>query len=283
MEQSRISEAGDSSARFRKRFGIDRNPTPASFNEFQNARREAEAMNLDPRGLKDRANTVTSWIDTNTITLRLSEREKARLSDHQAAVHRAFKQYDSYTRIQGRDRSAAVQNFREKTQNYLEFVREIGRQHPVELFYLTKGIRPLTREEIQEKNRYYENRYYTLVRTSNDNLIISVYNKNNPGSILDYYYSNSINLQDREIEGSDNLAWRDDQESGPGRMKLSNIKYQALRKGLEYLERTNEPQLERFKNLSIDNFQPNRLRGGHPIRHLDTKETVLDLIRSYIA
>src|SRR5260370_41462043 len=117
MRETGTPRAGDSSAeRFRKPFGRDRRPRPASFNEFQIAIKDAETKNLTPRELKDNANVVTNWINNNTIALGLSKGEKDNLSRLQQTVHDAFKQY-KYARFRWNDSSTAAQNAGKTTQD----------------------------------------------------------------------------------------------------------------------------------------------------------------------
>ena len=64
-------------------------------------------------------------------------------------------------------------------------------------------------------------------------------------------------------------------------MKLSDIQYQALRKAIEWVKSTNDPNFTEYKHLSVDTFLLHSLRSDG-VRHKQTEKIILNLTQAYI-
>jgi len=63
-------------------------------------------------------------------------------------------------------------------------------------------------------------------------------------------------------------------------MRLSDIKYQTLRKALEWVKNSSDPRFENYKHMSIDDFYPHVLNGSY-VKHEETKRTLRETIQIY--
>jgi hypothetical protein len=303
MHEMRFSESSDNTSDkdLRKPFRIDKKHDPVSLDRYQNAMRDAETKSLTSRDLKDKVNVISSWIGDHIDEL--SEKEKATHERLRKAVSDTFDGYQWAVRLRN-TAAEKEQNFRDTTQEYLQFVRML--EDPIERFYFAKDIHPLTLQEIQKKNDYFDEHYIvkceapswkepkdweltkdwkspedTKIRYDVDyyktiywrsRINVEIYDKES-----ECPYENVISLKDGNIEAWNNNKNRD--ANATDQTHLSDIKYQALRKALEWARDADDP-FTKYKDLSIDNFQPRRL-SGHMIVHREIQQTVFQTIEGY--
>jgi len=282
----RMHETSSSLEKFRKS-GKQRDTQIASDEEFKDAIQtgilNAKTGGLTVREIKDRANVVSSWIESNKDSLNLSQKEEETFRTYKKNIHDNF--FDARYFIINKIKH--TQSLMDNCYKYFEFGQIL--QDPVERLYFAKDIHSLRKEEIQQKNEYFDKNYNIKVAIGCDRhewefntnlyklrIVIMVYNKEgnkNPP------YRNAVNLDNYSIEGWNNMRFLDTLPD-PKRMHLSDIKYQILREALKWLKKTDNPDFQQYKNLSIDNFQPHSLSGNY-ITHLETKRTVFQVIEGY--
>jgi hypothetical protein len=273
-------------------------PSEADFRDaLQIGVQDAAIRMLDSSGLKSKVDAVARWIEKHPLDL--SEKEREEFRRYKTAVYSAFGDY-THASYKWEQRAPAMQRFRDRAQEFLRFAGIIEGQSYIKQFFLEESIHPLTPQEIQKKNDYFDQRYTAVVESktrhrawkddeswdweSQFQVLIAVHKKTDITSRLpgsgDHYYLNGINLEHSDVEGWDNEGHRDEEENGSGRMHLSDIKYRVIQEVMQWLSQTKHPDFEKYKDLSIHNFQPRSLT-GYDITHKRTKEIVLGVIQAY--
>src|SRR5260370_28566905 len=115
---TRTTEVSDSPERFRKS-ERQRDTPAASDEEFKNAIwigiGDTKAKLLTAREIKDKANTVSSWIENNKSRLNLSKKEEDAFIRYRRQIHTRFNEYKYF--IIGKSR--AIQSLRDISYEYL--------------------------------------------------------------------------------------------------------------------------------------------------------------------
>jgi hypothetical protein len=177
-------------------------------------------------------------------------------------------------------------------------------EHPeVKQFVVEKNIRAFTDQDIQKKNEYFDTHYQVMPIQINDQqhrtsewsnessikhqLVVEITHPNYPTTPIhgNFYYSNTVNLEKRTIEGLDNDRRKDEYYSKDihkdGKaMNMSDIKYQTLRKVLDWVKQTDDPDFAQYKGLSIHNFEPRSLN-GLDVGNNETKTIILNIVQQH--
>lgn len=177
----------------------------------------------------------------------------------------------------------------------LECLHEKGenKQNEIERFCQNKHIRLLTKAEIQARNEFFDKHYRVDMRLMEDSfspsyedpayeearVTVEVYGSyNRDKRSYDYYHLNAIDLKKHVIEGLVNNI--DVQPNSHKPMRMSDIKYQTLRKALEWVKSSGDPRFDNYKNMSIDDFHLHALNGSY-VKHIETKRTSRETIQIY--
>ncbi|HTI13470.1 MAG TPA: hypothetical protein VL461_02720 [Dictyobacter sp.] len=142
-------------------------------------------------------------------------------------------------------------------------------------FYETKNIQPLSEAEKVEKTVRFNERYTEKVtRTGDGRYKVEIALKNGN----EYIYTNSVDFNDKDIQGEYNYANLDTEGSilgnkwkrDPGSMQLSDIKWQTLRLATEEFQ---EHHPERSQEADINTFRPSVI-SGHDIEERNLYKTL---------
>jgi hypothetical protein len=114
----------------RSPFKIGEKPVSVSLDDLQNAISTGlNNTNLSSRALKDYADMISNYFQSNIEELALGKKEQ--FDKHKKAVHDTFEEYKCASRIYREDTPTKEQNFKDVTQRHLHLVQKIEGQNRI--------------------------------------------------------------------------------------------------------------------------------------------------------